>query len=166
MRDVGAVVGYFAQRNAGEWSAAMSNEPFFRSYMPYLLAQAAHHLSMPFHRELKARGIREMEWRVLATLYGSGGKSVNEIAGEVLVPQSTLSRRLAKMEDAGLVARRGDVSDRRVAIITLSEAGRQCAAGLISQASLAETRDTASLSESERKTLRALLARLVAHSRR
>lgn len=144
----------------------MSDEPFFRSYMPYLLAQAAHHLSMPFHRELKARGIREMEWRVLATLYGSGGKSVNEIAEEVLVPQSTLSRRLARMEQAGLVARRGDDSDRRVAIITLSDAGLQYATDLIAQASLAEKRDTAALSERERQTLRALLARLVAHSRR
>ena len=75
-----------------------ASRPFVRQYLPYLLAQAAERTTLPLHRVLKQQGIRESEWRVLATLFDAGdGMGVSELARHVLVPQSTLSRRLDRM---------------------------------------------------------------------
>lgn len=139
----------------------MSGKIFFRTYLPYLLAQAAHRTSGTFHRELKRHGVRELDWRVLATLLGGRGKSVNDLAVEVLAPQSTLSRRLDSMAGEGLIARRPGPADRRTVIVTLTDKGAALARDLAHTAAEFETRDTAALDEEERRKLKQLLEKLL-----
>lgn len=139
--------------------------PFVRRYLPYLLAQAAERTSLPLHRDLKERGIRESEWRVLATLFDAeAGMGVSELARHVLVPQSTLSRRLDRMEEAGLVQRRARPGDRRGVSLTLTGMGRATAMSLMALALERERSDTAALDAGEVEALKTLLGRLLEDS--
>lgn len=136
--------------------------PFVGHYLPYLLAQAAEHTTLPFHRMLKQKGVRESEWRVLATLFDTeAGMGVSELARHVLVPQSTLSRRLDRMEERGLVQREARAADRRSVAVTLSSRGRKTAQGLMALALERERIDAAGLDDADLATLKALLARLL-----
>lgn len=135
--------------------------PFVARYLPYLLAQAAERLTLPLHGILKARGFRESEWRVLATLFDAdAGMGVSELADHVLVPQSTLSRRLDRMVEKGLVDRRARDGDRRSVTVTLTDKGRSTARNLMILALAQEEEDTVGLDAKEVETLKRLLGRL------
>ncbi|MBZ0218499.1 MAG: MarR family transcriptional regulator [Fimbriimonadaceae bacterium] len=135
--------------------------PFYTAYLPYLLSQAAHKLGVTHHRELKKREIRESEWRVLAMLSGTPPKSVNQLASDTLIPQSTLSRRLVRMEEKNWLTRSAAPNDGRSYLFSLTESGARLAGELNAVARRAETSDTAGMSESELRQLRDLLSKLV-----
>lgn len=135
---------------------------FVENYLPYLLAQAAEKTSLPFHRTLKQQAIKESEWRVLSTLYDAEqGMSISRLAGHVLVPQSTLSRRLDGMEMRNLVSRTADSADRRNVRLVLTRHGRDLARALIAAARDREDLDTSGLSADEIETLKSILQKLV-----
>ena len=135
--------------------------PFYTAYLPYLLSQVAHKLGVTHHRELKKRKIRESEWRVLAMLSGTEPKSVNQLARDTLIPQSTLSRRLASMEENGWLTRSDAPNDGRSYLFSLAPKGAEVADELNAVARDAETKDTADISEKELEQLRQLLGKLV-----
>ncbi len=136
---------------------------FVKSYLPYLLAQAAERTSLPFHKILKNMGIKESEWRVLGTLYDAAdGMGVTQLSRHVLVPQPTLSRRLDHMENRGLVTRVTGNTDRRKVALTLTSEGRETAEKLIAAALAREDVDTAGLNSEELQELKRLLVNLVA----
>ena len=143
-----------------------SKPPFYSAYLPYLLSQVAHQLGVTHHRELKKRQIRESEWRVLTMLSGTGPKSVNELAMGTLIPQSTLSRRLARMEEKGWLERNIAPNDGRSFLFCLSETGGRLADDLNQLAMKAEAEDTVNMSEQELRQLRELLKKLVPSSRK
>lgn len=139
-----------------------ASRPFVRQYLPYLLAQAAERTTLPLHRLLKQQGIRESEWRVLATLFDAkGGMGVSELARHELVPQSTLSRRLDRMAERGLVERVAREGDRRSVAVILSGTGRKMAGRLMAVALERERLDTAGLGPRDLQTLKRLLGRLL-----
>ena len=146
-------------------TANQARGPFVGRYLPYLLAQAAERTTLPLHRILKQKGIRESEWRVLATLFDAeAGMGVSELARHVLVPQSTLSRRLDRMEGRGLVERNARAGDRRSTAVTLSARGRETARALMALALERERIDAAGLGTADLETLKGLLARLLSGS--
>jgi len=118
-------------------------------------------LGVTHHRELKKRQIRESEWRVLTMLSGSDPKSVNELAQGTLIPQSTLSRRLVRMEEKGWLERNTAPNDGRSFLFSLSESGVALADDLNRLARNAEAKDTANMTEQELRQLRRLLNKLV-----
>ena len=135
--------------------------PFYTAYLPYLLSQVAHKLGVTHHRELKKRKVRESEWRVLAMLSGTEPKSVNQLAKDTLIPQSTLSRRLVRMEERDWLTRSDAPNDGRSYLFSLTEKGADLADELNTVARSAETSDTATISETELAQLRELLSKLV-----
>ncbi|MBD0671885.1 MarR family transcriptional regulator [Streptomyces sp. CBMA156] len=83
-------------------------------------------------RELGDRyGLGMSEFEVLERLVeecgGGGGRAVrvSELAHTVHLSQSALSRLIARLEKAGLVARAMCESDRRGVLLTLTDAGRE-----------------------------------------
>jgi len=133
---------------------------FVDTYLPYLLAQAAHRMSYRFHKELKRLGVRESEWRVLASLIGSDGMTLTTLEHYVLAPQSTLSRTADRLVARGLIERRADEGDRRAVKVRLTAAGKDVAKRLIKAAETFQTEDLTHLSETEVRRLRAALASL------
>jgi DNA-binding MarR family transcriptional regulator len=123
-------------------------------------------------RELEARlepvyrehGL-EAGWHdVLATLRRSGPPYAlrpSDLTGTLMLTSSGTTKRLDKLEEAGLIARGPDPNDRRAILITLTPKGKDLidgvtAAHLANEASLLE-----GLSGAEQRDLAALLRKLL-----
>jgi|APFre7841882724_1041349.scaffolds.fasta_scaffold08101_3 DNA-binding MarR family transcriptional regulator len=73
---------------------------------------------------LKDHRLRVPEWRVLASLAGRQGSSMNELAELATIDRTTLSRTVDRMAKTGWVARLSDADDMRVTRLALTAAGR------------------------------------------
>jgi DNA-binding MarR family transcriptional regulator len=123
-------------------------------------------------RELEARlepvykehGLEPGWHDLLATLRRSGPPFAlrpSDLTGTLMLTSSGTTKRLDKLEEAGLIARGPDPADRRAILITLTPAGKDLidgvtAAHLANEASLLE-----GLSAAEREDLAALLRKLL-----
>jgi DNA-binding MarR family transcriptional regulator len=123
-------------------------------------------------RELEARlepvyaeqGLEPGWYDVLATLRRTGAPyrlRPTEFSSALMLTSSGTTKRLDRLEQAGLVARTPDPDDRRGTLITLTAAGRELV-DAASEAHLAnEHRLLDALSEGERERLAALLRKLL-----
>ena len=123
-------------------------------------------------RELEARlepvykqhGLEPGWHDLLATLRRSGPPFAlrpSDLTGTLMLTSSGTTKRLDKLEEAGLIARGPDPNDRRAILITLTPEGKDLidgvtAAHLANEASLLE-----GLSAAEQRELAALLRRLL-----
>ncbi len=133
---------------------------FVDNYLPYLLMQAAYRMGAGFHRILKDAGVRESEWRVLASLSHSDGMRMSELERHVLIEQSTLSRTIGRMEQKSLVLRKADPTDGRAQLLALSPEGQTVSDALIAAARAQEDADLAHLAEDQRILLANTLSSL------
>ena len=112
---------------------------------------------------LRDHGIQPDEYDVLATLRRSGDPyelCPRDLLASMMVSSATMTRRLDKLEQRGLVQRRPDPDDRRSVLVSLTPAGRE----LVDRAADAHVANELSivggLSPDERRTLTELLRRL------
>lgn len=75
-------------------------------------------------------GLTEGEFDVLATLRRSGELNPGELAQHTMVTTGAISKRVDRLESAGLVQRRVSQADGRARVVALTPAGR----GLIDEA--------------------------------
>lgn len=110
------------------------------------------------------QGLEPGWYDVLATLRRSGPPyrlRPSEFAGALMLTSSGTTKRLDRLEQAGLVARTPDPHDRRGTLITLTAAGRELV-DAASEAHLAnEHRLLEPLSDAERQRLADLLRKLL-----
>lgn len=95
---------------------------FIDTYLAYLLARASHRVSGQFHEALRARRVPVMHWRVMAALRDAP-MSIKALGDVVLAQQSTVSKLLDRMADAGLVRREAAAHDRRSVMVSLTARG-------------------------------------------
>jgi DNA-binding MarR family transcriptional regulator len=111
------------------------------------------------------QGLEPGWYDVLATLRRTGPPyrlRPTEFSSALMLTSSGTTKRLDRLERAGLIARTPDPDDRRGTLITLTAAGRELV-DAASEAHLAnEHRLLGSLSEGERERLAALLRKLLA----
>ncbi|MDD7942289.1 MarR family transcriptional regulator [Actinomycetospora lutea] len=88
------------------------------------LAAAAREVGRAFDAALGAAGGSLSTWLVLLALTTGRAASQRELAAAVGIQGATLTHHLAGMEEAGLVARRREPTNRRVQLVELTEAGR------------------------------------------
>jgi DNA-binding MarR family transcriptional regulator len=105
--------------------------PFVDDYLPALLAQAHFLISREFHGIVRARGFTVSEWRVLASLAGSGPVPIGELAQLVVMKQPTVTRVLDRQEARGEVKRIAHKTDRRVTLVAITPKGTKLVAQLI-----------------------------------
>ena len=77
-------------------------------------------------RDLAAAGLPDLTWYdLLWTLYRAPGRSlrVNELAREVVLSPTAMSRFVDRVEKAGHVRRAADPADRRALQVTLTDSG-------------------------------------------
>ncbi len=92
----------------------------------YLLNRLAERLNADLRAVLRPSGLTLRHWRVLAFLAPSGPVPIVALARDALIPHSTLSRLLARMERASLVRRSADASqDLRWAAYSLTREGER-----------------------------------------
>ena len=119
-------------RSMPEAAAAEPDEPpFVDDYLPALLAQAHFLISREFHEVVRARGFTVSEWRVLASLAGSGPVPIGQLAQLVVMKQPTVTRVLDRQEARGEVRRLAHKTDRRVTLVSITPKGTRLVSQLI-----------------------------------
>jgi DNA-binding MarR family transcriptional regulator len=146
-------------------SATVSSKPkFVDNYLSYLLSRAGHTVYREFHVQVQKAGLSSLEWRVLATLSDGDGLTVGELAREVLAEQSTLTKLVQRMEQAGWVQRGADTSDARRTLVFETAQGRAVVSSLLKAAKKHEAQLLAGFSTSEIAALKKILRVLIGQS--
>jgi DNA-binding MarR family transcriptional regulator len=81
--------------------------------LPFEIGETAHALRRAFDRRAATLGVTRAQWKVLFRLSRNPGLRQIELADMLDVEPITLSRILDRLEEAGLVERQADPTDRR-----------------------------------------------------
>jgi DNA-binding MarR family transcriptional regulator len=114
------------RRSPAESPAAAPEVPAFDldAHLFFWLTQVLGRRDRQLVAALKGHRLRVPEWRVLASLAGRQGSSMNELADLATIDRTTLSRTVDRMARAGWVARLSDADDMRVTRLALTASGR------------------------------------------
>jgi DNA-binding MarR family transcriptional regulator len=74
---------------------------------------------------LAGSAVQPSGWAILTILHRHGQLRVSELADQLGLDQSTVSRQLKPLDAAGLITRQAHDGDRRVAILSLSDKGTE-----------------------------------------
>lgn len=125
-----------------------------------------HRLSDALRRELIAgyeqHGLGEGDFDILATLRRNGEPfelAPGELARHTMVTTGAVTKRLDRLETAGLVARRTSESDGRGRVVALTDAGRRVIDDAFAAHMRNEQRLLAGLDEEDRARLEEILRR-------
>ena len=92
--------------------------PPWKSYqlddsIPYLMNRITGMMNRQLELDLRALGVSFQHWRILAVLAQKNGSSITDLSEYAVVPHSSLSRLLVRMESEGYVRREMDLQDAR-----------------------------------------------------
>lgn len=125
-----------------------------------LLDRAAVRVSSAVQEVLRGSGLTLERWRILDLLADRQGMTMSEIASAVVVTGPTLTRIVDDLATRALVHREVDVHDRRRVLVHLTPRGQRLRRSLRPAVVEAETAALSALTDDQRTTLSALLARL------
>ena len=124
------------------------------------LAHTSKIVSRAFSDALGEAGGSVPMWLILTNLMGESWPAQHQLARALRIEGPTLTRHLDVLEEAGLIVRTREPSDRRSVRVELTEAGRTKHAELRQAVIGFNRRLTSGLGEDELEELRGLLARL------
>lgn len=134
---------------------------------PILVIGRLHRVALALTTELvkvyNAHGLGEGDFDVLATLRRSGEPyelTPTDLMDQTMVTSGAVTKRLDRLEGAGLVERRVSAGDRRSRIVALTDAGRELIDRAVPEHLANEARLLEPLSPSEQATLARLLGKL------
>ncbi|HMO06670.1 MAG TPA: MarR family winged helix-turn-helix transcriptional regulator [Paracoccaceae bacterium] len=111
------------------------------SFLPYRLAVLAERVSRRLAEDYgRSHGLSVAEWRVLAHLARSGSVSVRDIHARAALEKPRVSRAVARLEAAGLVAKAAGAGDGRLVAISLTGKGARVLAEILPSALAVEER--------------------------
>ena len=152
-----------AQHVVDQWAAARPE----LDVTPVLVIGRLHRVALALTTELvkvyNAHGLGEGDFDVLATLRRTGEPhelTPTELMDQTMVTSGAVTKRLDRLEGAGLVERRVAGGDRRSRIVALTEKGRELIDRAAPEHFANEARLLEPLSASERATLARLLGKL------
>ncbi len=105
------------------------------------------------------------EWRIMAVLGRFPGITAGTVAQRTAMDKVAVSRALARLQSAGYLRRKSDVTDRRRAMLQLSAAGDRLYRRIAPLAMEFENQLLDSLDERDRRHLDRLLTRLMERAR-
>jgi DNA-binding MarR family transcriptional regulator len=101
------------------------------------------------------------QYAVLSRLLEHGELSQNRLGRLTAMERGNISELVARLSDAGLLATRGDPNDRRLLLVSLTRDGRRTAERAIAASLDAHERLLTPLDAAERRTLIALLRKII-----
>ena len=110
-------------------------------------------------------GVARMEWRLVAALEEDGPMSPSALVQRTEIDQARVSRAIDRLQEKGLVLRTHDATDRRRAMLALTEAGHALYRELFPALAQINRRIMAVLDESEALALEGYLQRLTDQAR-
>jgi len=127
------------------------------------VSRLSHHLDRARRTAFSDHGVELWEFDVLAALRRAGRPyelSPGRLLKETLVTSGTMTNRVDRLEERGLVARRPDPNDRRGVLVRLTETGRTTVDGALDALLTREADLLAAIDGTERRQLAGLLRRL------
>jgi MarR family transcriptional regulator, transcriptional regulator for hemolysin len=124
------------------------------------LAHVSKSVSRAFSDALAEAGGSVPMWLILTSLMGESWSAQHHLARALRIEGPTLTRHLDGLEEAGLVLRTREQSDRRAVRVELTDAGRAKHAELRQAVIAFNRRLTAGLTDAELDELRGLLGRV------
>jgi DNA-binding MarR family transcriptional regulator len=91
--------------------------------IPYLMNRITGMMNRQLELDLRALGVSFQHWRILAVLAQKDGSSITDLSEYAVVPHSSLSRLLVRMETEGYVRREMDLQDARTVRVYATTAG-------------------------------------------
>jgi DNA-binding MarR family transcriptional regulator len=128
------------------------------------IARLSRSQSRSISTTLARHGLQRDEFDVLATLRRSGPPyrlTPTQLRGSMMITSATMTHRLDKLEQRGLISRQPDPSDRRGLLIGLTARGRSLVDRALDDHIENEHRLLASMSPSDLAQLASLLRRLL-----
>jgi DNA-binding MarR family transcriptional regulator len=119
------------------------------------LGDASARIQSLVRREIAHSGTSLAQARTLATLEREGPRPLTELAELEQVSQPSMSYLVARMELKGHVGRSADLGDRRVVIVSITDAGRAALGGLLQRRAKLLAEHLGQLPEGEVATLEA-----------
>lgn len=132
----------------------------FDDYLLYQLAMASHVLSSESHAELAKQGISPAAWRILYCLWSRPDMRLTELARYVLYKQPRVTKRVAKLEQEGMIERIIRKEDRRNISLRLTDKGKKIVQPLIEKSKAHEDKILSILPEKDQQQFRRSLALL------
>ncbi|HET7386334.1 MAG TPA: MarR family transcriptional regulator [Nocardioidaceae bacterium] len=129
------------------------------------VTRLSHHLDRARRQAFREHGLEPWEFDVLAALRRAGAPyelSPGRLLTQTLVTSGTMTNRVDRLEDRGLVRRLPDPHDRRGVLVRLTAQGRTTVDGALSGLLQRERGLLAGLGAADRKSLATLLRSLVA----
>ncbi|TAJ70298.1 MAG: MarR family transcriptional regulator [Phenylobacterium sp.] len=93
--------------------------------LPYRLAILSRAVQSLLAASLDECGLTVPQWRVFLCLANRGPSTLNDVVEFTKLPQSSLSRTIARMDERGMVRSRRNPEDRRRSEIEITEGGRR-----------------------------------------
>jgi MarR family transcriptional regulator, transcriptional regulator for hemolysin len=128
------------------------------------LNQAARAVERAFDEALAEAGGTLPVWLVLLNLKIRKPANQRELAEAVGVREATLTHHLNTLDARGLITRTRDAANRRVQVVTLTEAGEEAFLRLRTAAMTFDARLRTGLTDTDLATLSTLLGRLAANA--
>ncbi len=135
-------------------------------FLPYRLSLLANQVSQGIARTYEQRfGLSVTEWRVIALLGRYPGLSATEVTERSGMDKVAVSRAVRRLIEAGRIQRHDSDADRRAKHLYLSPQGHEVYDAIVPAALAFEREILEALSDEERRTLDALIDKLLVASR-
>ena len=129
--------------------------------IPYMMNRVAGRLNRSLEDDLQKLGVTFQHWRVLAVLARGDGLSIADLSAYAVVPHSTLSRLLTRLEGDKLVQRSGETPDGRTARLLITARGRKLYERILPLATGWRDEALVGFSAGEKQVLLGLLRRML-----
>src|SRR5689334_20613285 len=124
------------------------------------IIESARLMRKVFDRRVKKLGVTRSQWSVLINLKHNEGITQSELAELVEIEKPSLVRHLDKLEDSGMVKRKGDDTDRRIKRIYLTKSAWDLIAEINKEGLILRKEFLMGISEKDQKNLIELLGKV------
>ena len=125
--------------------------------VPYLMIRVGGMMSRQLELDLRPLKVSFQHWRILAVLAEINGSSITDLSEYAVVPHSSLSRLLSRMEADGYVRRQTDGQDARTVRVYTTAVGEVMYRRILPMAVAVRERAMAGLSAAQKTSLLAAL---------
>ena len=121
--------------------------------VPYLMIRVGGMMSRQLELDLRPLKVSFQHWRILAVLAEINGSSITDLSEYAVVPHSSLSRLLSRMEADGYVRRQIDAQDARTVRLYTTPLGEAMYRRILPMAVAVRERALVGMSETQKTSM-------------
>ena len=130
--------------------------------VPYLMIRVSGLMNRQLELDLRPLKVSFQHWRVLAVLVQKNGSSITDLSEYAVVPHSSLSRLLSRMEADGYVRRQTDDQDARSVRVYTTAVGEVMYRRILPMAIDVREQSLAGLTKAQKNSLLGLMNHMLA----